>query len=310
MPPKSKIPKRSKALEKDVNEMEAVMKMLRSQIDEERAKVQAGPHWAAGAEGPIHKFDPHSKFARNLISKKKSGQTSKPDSSRSNRSEKTASRAEIQEKPVQPPPKEPDMPKDSVSPKTRKVEIIVEPQRGALWGHNMEVGIGPNDDDEGGQGYGGSGGALWGPPPDEAEERKKFQEELNKIRGNNNSSSNEQNAPAQPVSNKVDSSNMPDEQNKADDDDMPKPVPGGGGALWGPHPDEAKESEKFQRAVRRFRGEDVTEFPMPEETEMASSSVGNEGQSKPSPLKPTGFTYFDMLVNKDIMDDTRFIDKK
>ena len=314
MPPKSKIPKRSKALEKDVNEMEAVMKMLRSQIDEERAKVQAGPHWAAGAEGPIHKFDPHSKFARNLISKKKSGQNSKLDSSRSNRSEKAPSKAENIEKPVQPPPKEPNVPKDSVSPKTRKVEIIVEPQRGALWGHNMEVGIGADDDDENGGANGGGGGALWGPPPDEAEERKRFQEELNKIRGANAAADNQGgDAPAaQPkaenVSNKVDSSNAP--ANQDEDDDMPKPVPGGGGALWGPHPDEAKESEKFQRAVRRFRGEDVTEFPMPEETEMATSGVGSEGASHPAPLKPTGFTYFDMLVNKDIMDDTRFIDKK
>ena len=39
MPPKkSKIPTKSKVLEKEVNEMEEVMKMLRSQIDEEKAK--------------------------------------------------------------------------------------------------------------------------------------------------------------------------------------------------------------------------------------------------------------------------------
>ena len=282
MPPRtSKIPKKSKALEKDVNEMEELVKMLRSQIDEEKAKVNKGHHWAAGAEGPITKFDPHSKFARNLIHKKKEKNSSRSEKAETPKEEK-APAPPPEPKRVEPLP--PQQPKVNPGPK-RRVEIIVEPQKGALWGHNSEIGVSPDDEslDE----Y-PSGGALWGPLPDEAEERKKFQEEINKIRGDN--------AP------------KPVEEEKDKEESEEAPLPKNGGALWGPHPDEEKEAEKFQRAIRKFRGEDVTSFPMPEEVSKESAAIDSI-QPQKSDIKPTNFTYFDMLVNKDILDDTRFIDK-
>lgn len=272
------------------------MKMLRSQIDEERAKVNNGPHWAAGAEGPITKFDPHSQFARNIIKKKKPApkETTKKDSQRNSaRSAQQVEPPTPEMKPVQ--PSEPIQP-EKVSPKKRKVEIVVEKQAGALWGYNHDVGITPGNDDDDEDVPRQGGGALWGPPPDERENAKAFQEELQRQRSERKAEQK------QTV-----------EEEEAENDSPPPPKQGG--ALWGPPPDEKAEAEKFRKAVERIRGGDqkVDEngIPLPIEVEKTSAAAdaSTRPEQRPQP-KPTGFTYFDMLVNKDIMDDVRYIDKQ
>ncbi|EAX88767.1 hypothetical protein TVAG_477700 [Trichomonas vaginalis G3] len=300
MPPRqSKIPKRSEKLENDVNEMEKVMKMLRSQIDEERAKVNQGPHWVAGAEGPITKFDPHSQFARNIIRKKKPAakDATKKDSQRN-----SARSAQKEEPPQELKPSQPEEPvqPEKISPKKRKVEIVVEKQAGALWGYNHEMGISPMDNDEEEDMPRSGGGALWGPPPDERENAKAFQEELQRQRAGRNAEQPKQ------TENQI--------QNQ--DEEETNPPPKKGGALWGPPPDEEAEAEKFRRAVEKFRGgsdQKVDENGLPIPVAVEKSSSGAEPMAptnlRPQP-KPTGFTYFDMLVNKDILDDVRYIDKQ
>lgn len=287
-PPKRKQPTKSEMLAQDVNKMEDVMKMLRSQIDEERAKVHCeGPRWAAGAEGPI-KIDSHGKFARKILSKKKPGS------------------ATTQKKPTVKPPTEPaptrqviqpeeNMPKKP-SPKRPHVEIVVEKQGGALWG-NVPMNVDDAMPVEG-------GGALWGPLPPEAREYIDMQNT------NNEEEEEYQNethiAPQSASRTVVYSTSSADAE---EPEEIPRPS-GGGGALWGPHPDESAESEKFQKILSKMRGEEPKEFPVPETVETSETVVEARPEIVPKKIAPSGFTYFDMLVTKDIIDDTRIIDQK
>jgi hypothetical protein len=167
--------KTNEILESEANQMESIMAMLRSQIDEERAKVRpAGSRWTAGAEGPIGKFDAHGDLARRILSKKR-----RP----------TAKDASPRRRP------------DST------IDVVVEPQGGRLWGQFPDSSVQPDGPAHGGSlscampdeaedvtRVGGNdheeeeeqpptGGALWGPPPDEAEEQLEFQREVARLRG-------------------------------------------------------------------------------------------------------------------------------
>lgn len=290
MPPKKATTntrkKTVKDLENEASEMESCMEMLRKQIEEEREKVK-GPRWAAAAEGPISKFDPHGQLARKILSKKKEGGTQRREHS-----------PRIQP-PMTDPKNSPPRPHSEITdpriannvppPKLqpRKIDIVVEPQGGALWGNYCDSSVQP-DVDEGSP----KGGSLWGPPPNEAEESAKFQEEISKLRGE------------QSRSNKVDSSNVPDEEPE------PEPEPelppsGGGGALWGPPPDEQEEQLKFQREVAKFRGEPPPSFDVSVEDNGTAANLVSKNK-----MAPTAFTYFDKLVTRDILDGTPAIGQK
>ena len=97
------------------------------------------------------------------------------------------------------------------------------------------------------------------------------------------------------------------------DEERPLPPPGSGGALWGPPPDENEERLKFQQEIERLRGRNNLTLPEPNapilktDGEVSTEEIDNSAKSK---LPPTAFTYFDMLVNRDIMDGTRVIDNQ
>jgi hypothetical protein len=252
--------KQNELLEKETEKMEALMAMLRGQIDEERAKVQAaGPRWAAAAEGPMTKFDPHGPLARKILAKRQTPKS--PTSDPPARVLREAPR--------------PKSGSSSAEPKQKgKVEIIVEPQAGKLWGNYADTAIEADGE--------GEGGSLWGTAPDEAEEARKFQEEIARLRGRSQSSTQ-----------------------GAEVEEPPLPPPGSGGALWGPPPNELEEQVKFQKEVARFRGEpQKVDSPMAEDQGVGGKIV--EKKKKP----PTGFTYFDKLVEKDILDGTSHLDGK
>lgn len=312
MPPK-KVPakKQSEILEEEAKKMESIMSMLRGQIAEEKAKVQPksnGPRWAAAAEGPIGKFDSHGKLARQILSKKpqknkgsESSQSSTrptPRSQSERADESTADRGKnvsatssssLSSK-YRPPPQQ----------KTKKgnIEIVVEPQGGKLWGNYMADSSTQPDNQSGGALWGNkttdssvqpegpsSGGSLWGPHPDEQADKASFQEELKRIRSSSRNST-------------ATTSTENDTKNDANENSDLPPI-GAGGALWGPPPDEQLEQQKFQREIARFRGEPI---PPPEEqkTESESACVGGNIVQKKT-INPSGFTYFDRLVTKDIL---------
>lgn len=262
MPARKAPPKRSEILEKEANQMESLMAMLRGQIDEERAKVKpkGQTHWVAAGDGPMGKVDPHGAFARKVLSKKKTpAAPAQSDATKSPRAKPAP------QKPVeQPQPAQPAQP-------TKRVEIVVEPQGGKLWGNYCDSSCQPQEDES-------QGGSLWGPPPDEAAEQRKFQEELARLRGETVNT-------------------------ETREEDVPPIV--AGGALWGAPPDEQEEQRKFQMAVAKLRGETI----QPEPVENESNGVGANLVERKK-IEPTAFTYFDMLMNKDVMDGSRVVDKK
>jgi hypothetical protein len=76
-----------------------------------------------------------------------------------------------------------------------------------------------------------------------------------------------------------------------------------GGALWGPPPDELEEQMKFQREVSRLRGEP------PPIARIESEDQGVGGTIVETRKKvPTGFTYFDFLVTRDILDGSSYFE--
>lgn len=291
MPPK-KAPqkKQSQILEEEANKMESIMAMLRGQIEEERAKVQpksTGTRWAAAAAGPIGKFDSHGALARQILSKKQQKKPMSPNNSSPN-SAKTSTPRSQSEKSATPtaitPPKQPKP--------SGKIEIVVEPQGGKLWGNYMADSSTQPDEGAGGALWGSRttetsvqpddqprGGSLWGPHPDEQAENLKFKQELQKIRADNAASTNNTDI--------------------RNDEDKTLPPIGAGSALWGPPPDEALEQQKFQREIARFRGETVEPIEAPAVNTESASVGGNLVQKKS--INPSGFTYFDRLVTKDIL---------
>lgn len=289
MPPRKAPPKQSELLEKEAKEMESIMAMLRSQIDEERAKVQPkGTRWAAAAEGPTGKFDPYGPLARKILAKKKpqpaqSAPESPPQASpeRSPKPQKTVehTKSDSSTEPI-----------DTSSPKTRKIEVVVEPQGGKLWGNYCDSSCQPEDAPK--------GGSLWGPPPDEAAESAKFREEVAKLRGQKTTVSS-----GSGPSTTVSSGSGPATSTTETQDDLP-PI-GAGGALWGPPPNEVEEQMKFQRIVAKMRGEDLPPAPA---DQVASETSAKLVECKKT--EPTAFTYFDMLMNKDVLDGSRVVDKK
>jgi len=166
MPPKKPAPKKSEVLEKEANKMEDLVKVLRGQIEEERAKVNLGPRWAAAEEGPI-KIDPHGKFAKKILAKKKPAPKAPP-------------KEEIPEPPKPIPPEE-SVPQNPSPKKPKKIEVIVEKQAGALWGVNPEIRIPQHEEEE--EINEEKGGLLWGSPPDETEESERFKKIVGKLRG-------------------------------------------------------------------------------------------------------------------------------
>ena len=292
MPPRKAPLKQSELLEKEAKEMESIMQMLRGQIDEERAKVQPkGPRWAAAAEGPIGKFDPHGPLARKILAKKKPTQAPAQTESgttathRSPRPKQTIEHTKSDTE-TSPPP----APKTF---QTRRVEVVVEPQGGKLWGNYCDSEVQPEEPPK--------GGSLWGPPPDEAAEQAKFKEEVARLRGEKTTVSSGSGAGTTTVSSGADAPKAEEES------DLP-PI-GAGGALWGPPPDEIEEQMKFQRIVARMRGEEVPQAAMPAHgDQVASETNAKLVERKKAP--PTAFTYFDMLMNKDVLDGTRAIDQK
>ncbi|KAK8870428.1 hypothetical protein M9Y10_008310 [Tritrichomonas musculus] len=316
MPPK-KVParKQSEILEEEAKKMESIMSMLRGQIEEERAKVQpSGQRWAAAAEGPMGRFDSHGKLARQILSKKppkKQGSESSQSSTRSTprpQSEKTSesggngrvisttSSSSLSAKTRKPP---------TTKTKKGKIDVVVEPQGGKLWGTYMADSSVQPDEGSGGALWGNrntdtsvqpdgppTGGSLWGPHPDEQADNLKFQEELQRIRSssrNSTKTSTATSAASSSTSTEVKTSN--------NDPDLP-PI-GAGGALWGPPPDEQLEQQKFQREIARFRGEPVPPPPSAKVDNESTAVGGNLIQKKT--INPSGFTYFDRLVTKDIL---------
>lgn len=284
MPPKSsKVPKRSQILEEEAKKMEDVVKMLRSQIDEAKATVNQGPRWAAAAEGPI-KFDSNSEFARKILSKKKSNDvdaTQNPKQNQKKQEDSTSAQEAIVSK-VRPPANSAN---GTPSQPRRKVEVIVEKQGGALWGQFSDNSLAV-DYDEDGNPIGG--GALWGTNQEAEALKLEMAEKM---------------LDQKPTM--ID--NVPD----------PIPVPGGGGALWGPNPDENKEAQKFKEAVNKIRANNhIDSFPLPERPEkpnVVEVEIGGENYKPPvitEKLQPSNFTYFDMLNNRDILDGSRFVDRK
>ena len=294
MPPK-RVPakKQSELLEEETKKMENIMAMLRGQIEEERAKVQStkgGTRWAAAAEGPIGKFDSHGALARQILSKKTAKKTSENSPSSRSKSEKASENA-----PVSPPPATSSSSLDASRAKRTKgnVEVVVEPQGGKLWGPYMDDEALKLQQQQGGGALWGNkksdsgaqpdeaprGGSLWGPPPDESAERLKFQEEVAKFRGQGKTSTS------------------------SCDDDPNLPPIGAGGALWGPPPNEFEEQMKFQREVARLRGN--TQLPEPIKPTESEGTGANLVQKKN--MDPSGFTYFDRLVTKNILDGTPVI---
>lgn len=262
MPARKAPPKKSEILEKEANQMESLMAMLRGQIDEERAKVKpkGQPHWVAAGDGPMGKVDPHGAFARKVLAKKKPpAAPAQPDTTKSPRA-KPAPQKPAEVAVAAPPP----------SQTTKRVEIVVEPQGGKLWGNYCDSSCQQEEEPR--------GGSLWGPPPDEAAEARKFQEEIARLRG---------------------------ETVKTEPQEEDVPPIGAGGALWGAPPDEQEEQKKFQMAVARLRGETVA----PPAPENESNGVGANLVERKK-IEPTAFTYFDMLMNKDVMDGSRVVDKK
>ena len=168
MPPRKKS-SATKQLETETEKMASVLKMLQSQIEEERAKVQPGnrPKWASAAEGPSGKFDPHGPLAKKILRQKRI------DAAKAKKAAESAEQAQPQEpQPISAPIVHEPEPEAIHSPRQRKIEVIVEPQGGKLWGQYADTSIGPEE----------SGGSLWGPHPDEAMERAQFQEEVAKLR--------------------------------------------------------------------------------------------------------------------------------
>lgn len=316
MPPK-KVPakKQSEILEEEAKKMESIMSMLRGQIAEEKAKVQPksnGSRWAAAAEGPMGKFDSHGKLARQILSKKppksKGGDSQSParppprsqseradnSSAGTGRNTSTTSSSSLSSKYRPPPPKG----------KKGNVEIVVEPQGGKLWGTYMADNSTQPEEGSGGALWGNkttdssvqpdgpsTGGSLWGPHPDEKEDSKSFQEELKRIR------SSSRNSTSASTTTSTTTTSTESDIKKNDDQDLP-PI-GAGGALWGPPPDEQLEQQKFQREIARFRGEPVPP-PVESKAENESACVGGNIIQKKA-INPTGFTYFDRLVTKDIL---------
>lgn len=182
MPAKTKNPpKKSLQLEEETNKMENFVNQLKLQIEEERAKVNltTGTRWAAAAEGPISKFDPHGTLAKNILRKK--------------RSPRNTSTVETRVQAVNM-----DVESETFEREIyRPTEVIVEPQSGALWGEFTDTSL--QSDQQGGALWNfptqnkdsqesnlppiGAGGSLWGPPPNEEDETRKFQEEVDRIRG-------------------------------------------------------------------------------------------------------------------------------
>ena len=331
MPPKKvQAKKQSELLEEETRKMESIMSMLRGQIEEEKAKVQPkGSRWAAAAEGPMGKFDSHGKLARQILSKKQpknkgsdSSQSSTRPSARSQsergddtkpgskRNISATSSSSLSSKYSRPPP-----PKG----KKEKIEIVVEPQGGKLWGTYMADNSTQPEEGSGGALWGNrttdssvqpdgppTGGSLWGPHPDEQADSKSFQEELKRIRSTSRNSTSTTATTSTTSTTTTTSSENGNINQNTDDKDLP-PI-GAGGALWGPPPDEQLESQKFQREVARFRGEPVP--PPPEaKTENESISVGGNLVQKKN-INPTGFTYFDRLVTKDILSGEPVIQQK
>lgn len=285
MPPRKAPPKQSELLEQEAKEMESIMAMLRSQIDEERAKVQPkGTRWAAAAEGPAGHFDPYGPLARKILAKKKPQQTKKEPEAPPQGSPKTKS--------PRSPPRTIDTTKSDSStepieaPKTRKIEVVVEPQGGKLWGNYCDSSCQPEDAPK--------GGSLWGPPPDEAAEQAKFREEVAKLRGEKTTVSSGSGPSATATT------------TASGDDQEDLPPIGAGGALWGPPPDEIEEQMKFQRIVAKMRGEEMP--PPPPADQVASETSAKLVERKKT--EPTAFTYFDMLMNKDVLDGSRVVEKK
>jgi hypothetical protein len=229
--------------------MESIMSMLRGQIDEERAKVRPQhSRWVAGGEGPLGGFDPHGPLARKILSKKKQ----QPPAAAAPTSKYVTPRRRAQ---------------SEASTDPHHVDVVVEPQCGALWGNCTDSDRLPPESS--------GGGALWGAPPDEREEARKFQAELARLRG------------------------QPPPETEDIEADESETV-SNGGALWGPLPDEAEEAKKFQREVARIRGEP----PPPVKVESEEQGVETLAVEKKK-LPPTAFTYFDRLVTRDILDGSR-----
>ncbi|KAH0789449.1 hypothetical protein GPJ56_006661 [Histomonas meleagridis] len=301
MPPRKA--KQSEKLEKEANEMESIMAMLREQIDEERAKVQpkSGTRWAAAAEGPIGKIDTKGAFAKKLLSKKKTPPTQSPK--KSPKKSMIPVRRIPKENHPQQPPEQP-----------RKIEIVVEPQGGKLWGNVMvDSEIQPDNTTN-------QGGSLWGPHPDEKEEAKQFQEELKRIRSDEQTKNNEEEEEIPPNGSggalwgphpdeKEETKQFQeelkrirsDEQTKNNEEEEENPPIGSGGALWGPHPDEEAENLEFQKEIARIRG---VKNPPPKSQSVTANIVTTKH------LNPTSFTYFDLLMNRDILTDETQLKKR
>lgn len=88
---------------------------------------------------------------------------------------------------------------------------------------------------------------------------------------------------------------------KVEEKELP-PI-GAGGSLWGPRINEEDERKKFQEEIWKVRGVESSK------NASSTTSAGVSGQVIiKEKLPPQNFTYFYLLINKDILDDSRYID--